>query len=451
MCIAIVGVFLWEIYPLGVLLLIAIAIIALLVYRLEWGVYALAATSFFHEWEIDFSQSQRFRDLPYVPSINAPVADIIAIFLFIAVILMIIFHIKKIPWKQLFLIKKGIGIYAVFLCIAAISALFFMHNNFYAAGIKYWLRPILFTVLMYWFMVIGIIADMPHIFKRILSIWFGVGLAIAVYGVASFFVLDQSGWIRALPFSINGFAPLGYNHNQMAEALVAILPIGVWFALSAKDILGRRLALYASILIGLIALLTLSRAAWIAIICQIIILGVYLYQLRGKRMFERRITGSILLILVPVLLYMATFLTSSVVISSTSARLDAVKIATFYWQQSPLFGYGPGSFIWLLSDTAFYTMEYGDPLDAHGFVQKIFVEEGLVGAVAFIAFLVWILWFIWTAQVHKEHRELAITLFIMASGAMIFQLFNTSYFNGVMWMPLGIATAGSLLIKKEDI
>jgi hypothetical protein len=52
---------------------------------------------------------------------------------------------------------------------------------------------------------------------------------------------------------------------------------------------------------------------------------------------------------------------------------------------------------------------------------------------------------------NKQHRELALTLFIMASGAVIFQLFNTSYFNSVMWMPLGIATAGAVLIKQDHL
>jgi hypothetical protein len=84
-----------------------------------------------------------------------------------------------------------------------------------------------------------------------LSIWFGVGLAIAVYGVASFVRLTSQ-VDRALPFSNHGFAPLGYNHNQMAEALA--IWRSVYGLRSVQDILGRRLALYASILIGLIAL-----------------------------------------------------------------------------------------------------------------------------------------------------------------------------------------------------
>lgn len=449
--VSMVGIVVWEIYPLGILLFGAGTFIGVLMHRLEWGVYLLAAFSFFHEWEIDFSRTERFRELPYIPQINAPAADIIAIFLFIAVSATLIFRFKKIPWKELLLIKKSIYWYAGFLAMAALAIMFFMHDGVYTIGIKYWLRPMLFTWLMYWLMTIGIIMDRPFILKRILSLWFGIGIAIALYGVASFFVLDQSGWIRALPFSINGFAPLGFNHNQMAEALVAILPISVWFALTYKDAFIKRLFSYSAVLIGLIALLTLSRAAWIAIICQMIILGVYLYRLRGKRMIDRRFVGSVLLVIVPVLMYMATFLTSSIVSSSTSARLDAAKIAGYYTLQSPLLGYGPGSFMWLLSDTAFYTMEYGEPLDAHGFVQKMLVEEGMLGFIFFMGFIISVLWFIWGAQEHKGHRELALALFIMATGAVIFQLFNTSYFNSVMWMPIGIATAGAMLIKQERL
>jgi O-antigen ligase len=395
---ACISLVVWEIYPVAILLLVSLLLIILFIHRLDWGVYALAALSFFHEWEIDFSRSERFRDLPYIPQINAPAADILAIFLLIAVVLSIIFHHKKIPWKSFFLIRRGIVIYGIFLVIAAIAAYYFMYNNFYTAGIKYWLRPIVFTWLVYWLMTVGIIVEKPKIFQRVLSIWFGAGLLIAVYGLASFFVLDQSGWIRALPFSINGFAPLGYNHNQIAEALVAILPIGIWIALTKKDLFARRLAIYGSMLIGVIALLTLSRAAWIVITVELIILGIYLYRLRGKKMLERRVVGSLLLVLVPAFIYTAIFLTSSIVTSSTSNRLDAAKVSAFYWSESPWFGYGPGSYMWLLTDTAFYTMEYGDPLDAHGFVQKMLVEEGILGCLAFVGFLFWLLWFIWTAQ-----------------------------------------------------
>lgn len=449
--VSMIGVVTWEVYPLGILLLGAAICIGVLMHRLDWGVYALAAFSFFHEWEIDFSRTERFRELPYIPQINAPIADIVAIFLCIAVCANVLLRFKKIPWKELLLIKKNIFWYLGFLIMAALAILFFMHDGVYTIGIKYWLRPMLFTWLMYWLMTIGIIMDTPAVFRRVLHIWFGIGIVIALYGVASFFVLDQSGWMRALPFSINGFAPLGFNHNQMAEALVAILPIAVWFSLTVKDVVLKRLSSYSAVLIGFIALLTLSRAAWIAIICQMVILGVYLYRLRGKRMISRRFVGSILLFIVPILMYMATFLTSSIVSSSTSARLDAAKIAGYYALQSPFLGYGPGSFIWLLSDTAFYTMEYGEPLDAHGFAQKILVEEGVFGFIFFIGFIVSVLWFIWRAQEHKEHRELALTLFIMATGAVMFQLFNTSYFNSVMWMPLGIATAGAMLIKQERL
>jgi O-antigen ligase len=91
-----------------------------------------------------------------------------------------------------------------------------------------------------------------------------------------------------------------------------------------------------------------------------------------------------------------------------------------------------------------YTLEYGEALDAHGFIQKMLVETGIFGLVAFVGFLGWVLQTI-AKQVRRDVFYQA--LLCMVAGAMVFQLFNTSYLNSVLWLPIGLALAGVSLKK----
>ncbi len=87
--------------------------------------------------------------------------------------------------------------------------------------------------------------------------------------------------------------------------------------------------------------------------------------------------------------------------------------------------------------------EFGQALEAHGMVQKIFLETGIVGACAFFGTLALIIYALWReTNVRSARAELCSMLLIMVVGVMMFQLFNTSYFTSVMWMPIGIALCG---------
>ena len=152
--------------------------------------------------------------------------------------------------------------------------------------------------------------------------------------------------------------------------------------------------------------------------------------------------------------YMFYFLRSSTVASSNIARQSMLDISWSYWQRSPWIGYGPNTFITLLSETKYFVMEFGDPLDAHGFLSKIIVEEGLFGLAFFLLFLGTVIKKI--AISAREHSEQAVILshclLAMVLGIIMFELFNTAYFASTMWLPIGIALAGTGLImsKKYD-
>ena len=126
------------------------------------------------------------------------------------------------------------------------------------------------------------------------------------------------------------------------------------------------------------------------------------------------------------------------------------EISLTYFRYAPWFGMGPGTFYQLMSETEYFIMEYGAPLDSHGFFQKILVEEGIVGLTLFGIFLFALFRRFTRVSLTFKGKEyhLAECLLMMSVGAVVFQIFNTGYFMSTMWMPLGVAFAGFRLLEK---
>ena len=113
-------------------------------------------------------------------------------------------------------------------------------------------------------------------FERILKILFWVGCGIAVFGLSSLFMVEQTGWLRVVPYSIFGFAPLGFNHNLVAEALTALIPISAYVAYMESDKECKQIYSVGVALMIFTVLLTLSRAGWLALMLQA---GIFVYFL----------------------------------------------------------------------------------------------------------------------------------------------------------------------------
>ena len=86
-------------------------------------------------------------------------------------------------------------------------------------------------------------------------------------------------------------------------------------------------------------------------------------------------------------------------------------------------------------------------MDAHGLIQKMLVETGLFGLLAFVSFLGWV---VWTLIKRVRDDVFYQALLCMVAGALVFQLFNTSYLNSVLWLPIGMALAGVALKKTNS-
>ena len=86
-------------------------------------------------------------------------------------------------------------------------------------------------------------------------------------------------------------------------------------------------------------------------------------------------------------------------------------------------------------------------MDAHGILQKLILETGIIGLVSFCIFLVYLFVSFWKKrQVSYLHS----VLIASAMGAIVFQLFNTSYFGSVMWLPIGLVIASFGIIEPYE-
>lgn len=442
---------------------VASAIIAFLAYRPDLGLILLAFLSPFTGLVVDFGAYEWSRNVPYLGGIDAPVLDFFAMALFVALLIRIIVSAPRIT-KQMIRPAPMLGLFLLFLFANVLSLFFAPNSEYFLYGLKFLLRPLLFMYLM--FVVIpNVIIQSEQLLIRVLRAFFFSGVLAAIMGLASFLVVGPFGglWHRATPFAIGGFAPLGYNHNLLAEVLVLMVPLGVYFVYQEHVEWKRRWYFLATALIALIALLTFARTAWIVLGFEFFLfVWFFRKEIRTSAIMRHSKRLAILgvTVLLPVLIYMAAITSSRLVAGSTDTRLDLTLIAWEYFKRSPWVGNGPGSFMHIVSDTHVFFIEYGDPLDAHGMLQKVLAEGGIIGLAAWVGLLAAIVAYCYHALVvarrrrgeeGEERSQRMAALCIMVLGAMVYQLFNTSYFNAKMWLPIGLALVASqfILCKKE--
>jgi O-antigen ligase len=444
-----------ELFVEGGLFIAGSILLWAFLFNLQYGLYALVTFSFFSNWFIYLGSYSWSKNLAYLSSVNAPLVDFVVLLLGIGLGLAWLLEIYIFKWEYVEHLKKLIILYALFVAWAGMSALKAFDNNT-QASLYYLVRSIIFVFAAY-VIVPNLLIRTKELLQRVITIWFWVGVVIALFGLSSFLVVPQSGWWRVTPYGIGSIAPLGYNHNLIAEVLIAIIPLGIYLVFKAQKNHHQDQAMIYGIGTALMLaaeLLTLSRAGWICVTIEMIV-GGWLLLPHLKSFLAHK--GIYLLYAAAVVgmtlsVYMVFFLKSSIVSSSTKARFTTSEITLFYLQRSPVLGHGPGMYVPLFSSVQDYVEEFGDALDAHGLMQKMALEEGVVGLVIFLMVLIYILGLVYSTYRGVRHdQELLALLLTMLVGTIGFQFFNTSYFSSVMWLPIGVALSAVGLYRKEVI
>lgn len=442
---AFIGLFLLK--PLILVVLAVFTGFVSLYYYPQFGLYLLSFFGVFIGLYLDFGSFVEPSSV--LSNINAPVVDFVGLALLGVLGVKIIFDHTFSNRKSLLNSLYPVLYYGLFLLSALLSIIFIFEYSFLTRSIHYTFRFLVLSYLAFVMVPLFFIRTKKQLIKVLQSFFFA-GVLASIFGLSSL-LIDISSWSRVKPYEIFGISPLRYNQNILAEILVAVVPVGGYLAYKNSQ---QRISHLCGVgLMVLAALLTLSRAAWICLTLELVVAG-YIFPKQRAEVIEvikeyKNIFYTSLLAIIPTVGYMAYYLTSHVVDSSNQARLMVLEITYYFFKENPLFGFAPGSFVEVLSRVEAYRIQFGSPLDAHGFIQKILLEQGLIGLATFGIFLLWVLYTVWSSARKSNQTILMSALFISVVAAVTFQLFNTSYYNAHMWLPLGFALSGVKISSRE--
>ena len=396
-----------------------------------WGFYLMAATFPFVGWQIQ------------VVSLSVPMVDMLALFLLVAVVIRYVVHLPL--TKNEFNLKNFPGLFfaLVFFAACGFSIYYNQNNELVWVAIKYFLRPIIFFYLMFVVLPTHIIRD-KKIFLRVVKIMVAVGVFSGILGLLSV-VFSVGPWYshRAVPFLLGNLNFLGGNQNAIAEVLTVTIPLALLLMYESLKIKERGWYVLTMVFMSLVLLLTFSRAGWLAFLIELLILFFVHY----KHKINRFALAAIILsaVFVPLIFYFGVWNQIDWVQSSNSSRIAMLQVAWSYFKESPWLGQGLNSFQSLMANTFIYTVDFGDPLDSHGFVQKVATEAGLAGLVGFVGLLGYLFYKYvktYARAVSAQAKTVVLCLILMFCGIVFFELFSTSYYIATMWLPIGVGVAG---------
>lgn len=390
--------------------------------------------------------------------INIPYVDLLAVFVFLAWALRSLLlpphgglrFVKEIGKGAKFSWENFPG-FLFFLLFILASLLSLVNTDNFLFSLKYVLRPLSFFYLMFVVLPYNVINSKKVLVNVFWSL-FSVGIFVALMGLWSVLFPAGTGLFRrALPLPIFGISVLGTNHNLIAEVLISVIPIGFILIWETRDILIRKFLIIGVLLMSVVNLLTFSRTGWIALAFELLVLVLVKYRKSIRSLFELGLV--IFLILSPLVLYGYIFMTSEIVRSSNLNRLALTKIALETFVKYPIVGAGAGTFVEQVARDRWYVVDFGNPSEAHGVVQKLLAETGLLGFLTFFAMLGYIIWRLIRAYRNSEkdssYKYILLALILSSGGSIIFQLFNTSYFVSKLWLPLGVALAAARLAENH--
>lgn len=352
------------------------------------------------------------------------------------------------PWLPLFLPFMG-------LVLAHALSVFSPTGPDPVGVIKYSLRPVFAAYLI----SIALTANFIRSEKRLrvlLAVLSMTCLFFAFDGFRSIFVAGLgASFDRARPlFVLFGMSPLGGNHNALAQMMLIGMPSAFALGSLIKFPAEKRLLYYAAIFMGLVALLTFARSAWIALFAMLLFLGFTTWRPFFKAHLRK--TLAVFILLIPLATYMISFSLSDEVRGSTDARTLLTQIAFDAFQESPLVGIGAGTFTSRVAGTYAYIVEFNVPRDSHGVIQKLMAETGLLGLIAFTVLCFSVLIIVrndWRSiRLSKVRAETYSYFVACALGAFIYQLFDTTYWTARLWLPVALVlVAGHIFKRVHDL
>jgi hypothetical protein len=319
--------------------------------------------------------------------------------------------------------------------------------------IKYTIRPIFWCYIAYVAFPLHVIRS-----RRSLRVILGTititGLIAAFMGFISLWFPQTAGqpFPRAVPLPVFGISVLGDNHNLLAEWFVVSVSCTIALSFLTKSERLKGILKAAALFQAVIALLTFARTLWIVFAFEGVVAAWLLWRSRLQKYLPMILIAATLLL--PLTVLMTTFSASSFVQSSTSTRVMLTQIALNIWSQSPWIGAGAGTFVDRIGATTIFLIEYGAPLDSHGWIQKLLAEVGLIGLTA-VLFFFWRLFVFIRNELRANtfrssaERDVFLLLALTVYAEALYQCFNTNYWSGKLWLPIGLLFVASRVLGER--
>ena len=440
-----VGVFLWagEI-PTGLVFLVTASVAVLLAFVFPFPAFLLSiAAAPLIGATVSISTGTLYvGERAFGGAIDITPAEVVVFVVLCAWAARLLFFMvsrTKVAWRPWLPLAMSFSL----LLLAHIASLFSSASPDPWLVVKYTLRPVALAYVAWVLVPVNFITSRRRLLLALCT----------VVGVAVFFALDA--WRSLLTFGQGimsmrlhpvpwlGVSPIGENHNVLAELLVAIWPFALILAEFSSRPRMRRAWYAVAVFLCVTALFTFARSAWIALVVQCAFLACTVWKHVLPYAWKHR--WLIAVGAAPIVGYMLFFSALPGVESSTDARATMLGVAWQAFRDSPLIGIGVGSFTDTLGRTKAYTLDFGTPFDSHGILQKLMAETGLFGLLAFIGVIGALVWRVRHAfaVIIRDHQSLEPLYFAIAAagGALLYQLFNTTYWTAKLWLPIGLLLA----------
>jgi hypothetical protein len=347
---------------------------------------------------------------------------------------------RDVNWRPVLPVWKS---YAV-LALAHLVSIFSSYGPDPVLVGKFVLRPVIFCYVAFIALPSNLIRSERRL-RAVFGVLTIVGVLAALNAYSSLLDIEPYAWAvrRAHPIPLFGINPIGDNHNLLAELLLLAAPATLALAYLAKQTKMRTLFIVLAIAQILASLLTFARSAWIVFVLQVGFLLVTIWRPLIKKYLS--VIIGLFIIMIPLALYQVQFSFSPTAESSNSTRWMLTEIAWTAFVEHPIIGSGAGTYIWRVGNARVFIIEFGAPLDAHGFVQKLIAEVGSFGLFAYLLVLFMAGRFAWMRMKDLNGKPLIVCYLLAASasGAVIYQLFNTAYWTSHLWLPIGLLLAAT--------
>jgi len=281
----------------------------------------------------------------------------------------------------------SLGIFVLVLIISSLFGVDFSRS--------FWSKFERMTGLLMWFHLFGLFLALSSTFRK--KDWHKLFTASTISAtIISFLAILEMAGIQRFMYSGRGGSTLG-NTSFLGTVLLFNIFLAIWLFSQKKHIGWRIYFACASVLMFIAIYLSEARAAAIATIGGIVLIGLlwWGFKLR-KKIGKTVLAGALLLIIIGIVLLHVpgTFVNNKFVDMTGRARVVNWEMAGQAFSEKPLLGWGPENYTLAFNkyfNPCFFLEECGGEIwfdRVHNIIYDILVTSGIIGLLAYLSIFV---------------------------------------------------------------